>query len=93
MQVSCSCPVNLASDTLVHKLEVLGVKPIITSEVIRAVYEGPDRKLGEAIVEIYAHEADHDINVFYSKAEQKKSERRALRKAERAAWNAKLHGH
>lgn len=93
MRVSCGCPANMATDTLVERLQTLGLHPIVTSQVIRAVYEGPDRKLGEAIVEIFAHEADHDITVFYDKAEQKKSERRAARKAERAERNAKLHGH
>lgn len=93
MRVSCSCPKKLATDTLVDRLRALGLQPIITTEVIRAVYEGDNRGLGEAIVEIYAHEADHDITVFYDKDEQRRSERRALRKAERAAWNAKLHGH
>lgn len=93
MRVSCGVPANLASDTLVHKLQILGIEPVVTPSVIRAVYEGPDRTLGEAIVELYAHEVDHDITVYYDKAEQQKSARRAARKAERAAANAKLHGH
>lgn len=93
MRVSCACPAKLASDTLVDRLKVLGLQPIITSQVIRAVYEGPDKSIGEAIVEIYAHEADHDINVQYDKNEQRKIDRKVQRKAERAAWNAKLHGH
>lgn len=93
MRVSCSVPVDLSSATLVDRLTKLGIVPIQTSQVIRAVYEGSNRKLGEAIVEIFSHETDHDITVFYDQDEQRKSERRALRKAERAAWNARLHGH
>lgn len=93
MRVSCACPVDLASDTLIAKLETLGLKPIVTSQVIRAVYEGSDRRLGEAIVEIYAHEADHEINVQYDKDEQRREQRRFERRMERAQRNDKLHGH
>lgn len=63
MRVSCSCPAKLATSTLVDRLKVLGVQPIVTSQVIRAVYEGNDKNIGEAIVNIYAHEADHEITV------------------------------
>lgn len=93
VRVSCGVPKALATDDLVDRLKALGIEPIITSEVIRAVYQGPDRYLGEAIVEIYIHEADHDITVFYDKAEQNKSTRRAERKLKKAERNAKLHGH
>lgn len=93
MRVSCACPVNLASDTLVDRLKVLGLQPIITSRVIRAVYEGPDKSIGEAIVEIYACEAEHEINVQYDKDEQRKETRKAERRMERAKRNARLHGH
>lgn len=93
MRVSCACPADLASSTLVERIKTLGLQPIVTSLVVRTVYEGKDKALGEAIVEIYSHEADHDITVFYDKEEQQKSARKAARKAERAARNAKLHGH
>lgn len=93
MRVSCACPPALATSTLVERLKSLGFEPIVTSSVIRVVYEGPNRQLGEALVEIYAHEADHEITVFYDKEEQAKSERKALRKAQAADRNAKLHGH
>lgn len=93
MRVSCACPRKMATDTLVERLESLGIKPIVTNQVIRAVYEGTDKSLGEAIVEIYAHEADHEINVQYDKAEQQRETRKAMRKAEKAAWNARLHGY
>lgn len=93
MRVSCACPTDLASQGLVDELTALGINPIVTSQVIRAVYEGPDRKVGEAIVTLYEKEKDHDVTVFYDKAEQEKSARRAARKAERARRNAELHGH
>lgn len=93
MRVSAACPAQLASDTLVDKIRVLGIQPIITSQVIRAVYEGPDKSIGEAIVNMYAHEADHEINVQYGKEEQRKMERKLERKYLRAKQNAALHGH
>lgn len=93
MQVSCSVPVDLATPTLVSRLEALGVQPIITNQVIRAVYEGHDRFIGEVIVDIFSHEKEHEITVFYSKEEQNKSARRAMRKLAKAEKNARLHGH
>lgn len=93
MRVSCACPVELATSTLEDNLRALGLQPIVTTEVIRAVYEGPDRSLGEAIVELYAHEADHTITVSYTDAEAKRDLRKQARKEERALRNAKLHGH
>lgn len=89
MRVSCACPVDLASDVLVDSLKLIGVNPIITPCVIRAVYDGPNRELGEAIVEIYQHEADHEIEVQYTKSEQQRQERKAQRKADRANRNGR----
>lgn len=93
MRVSCAVPVDMATSTLVEKLRAMGITPIITPSVIRAVYEGPDRGLGEAIVELYAHEADHTITVSYSDDEARRDLRKQARKEERAIKNAKLHGH
>lgn len=93
MQVSCACPRELASEGLVEEIKALGIEPIVTSLVVRAVYEGHDKGLGEAIVELFCREADHEINVRLNKEEQAKANRKAARKAERAARNAKLHGH
>lgn len=93
MRVSCSCPTNLASDTLAERISALGIQPIITPQVVRAVYEGPNKSIGEAIVRMYACEDDHEINVQYDKEEQRKIERRLERKYLRAKQNAALHGH
>lgn len=93
MRVSCGCPAATASEGLVDEIKQLGLTPIVTSQVVRAVYEGHNRGTGEAIVQLYEKEIDHDITVFYDKDEQEKSARRAARKAARAAKNAKLHGH
>lgn len=93
MRVSCACPVELASEGLVAEIEALGLQPIVTSLVVRAVYEGHDHKLGTAIVEMFSKEAGHEINVQYDKEEQRKADRKAARKAERARRNAKFHGH
>lgn len=93
MRVSACVPRELASDSLVEELESLGVPPIITSQVIRAVYDGPDKHIGEAIVELFCCEDGHDINVQHTTEEQRKIERKLARKYERAKRNAKLHGH
>lgn len=95
MRVSCGCPIDKArsAECLINWIEQVGLEPIVTATTIRCVYEGPNKALGEAIVEMFEMEVDHDITVFYDKAEQEKSARRAARKAERAERNAKLHGH
>ena len=95
MRVSCGCPIDKArsAEALINWIEQVGLEPIVTATTIRCVYEGSNRALGEAIVEMFEVEVDHDITVLYDKAEQDKSARRAARKAERAERNAKLHGH
>lgn len=93
MRVSCSAPLDSCSYTLVTRLEALGVQPIVTNVLVRAVYEGDDRTVGENIVDIFSHEHDHEITVYYSPEEQNKSARRAMRKRAKAEKNARLHGH
>lgn len=93
MRVSCACPADVATPTLVENLCKLGIQPIITSQVVRAVYEGPSKNIGEAIVTMFSHEADHSINVQYTEEEKRRIDRKIARKYERAKRNAKLHGH
>lgn len=92
MRVSCSCPVDAASHDLIEEIESLGLTPIVTTSVVRVVYEGDNVALGEAVVHLFNREVDHDIVAEYGKSERK-AERKAIRKAERAAYNARLHGH
>lgn len=93
MRVSCSAPLDTCSQTLYKELEALGVQPIVTNILVRAVYEGDDRYIGEGIVELFSYERDHEITVYYSPEEQNKSARRAMRKRAKAEKNARLHGH
>lgn len=93
MRVSCACPLELASDSLVEEIKLLGLQPIVTNIVVRAVYEGPDKGIAEAVVELFSREAGHEITVLRDKDEQRKETRKAARKAERAKRNAKIHGH
>lgn len=93
MRVSCACPRELASDGLIEEIELLGITPIITTQVVRAVYEGPDKGTGEAIVELFSREAGHEVNVQYNQEEQRRAERKLERKYKRAKANARLHGH
>lgn len=94
MKVSCSCPVDAASHDLIEEVESLGLTPVVTTSVVRVVYEGDNVALGESIVRLFEREIDHEITADYgsSKAERR-AERKAVRKAERAAYNARLHGH
>lgn len=93
MRVSCGCPKDTATTGLEDWIRQVGLQPIVTNIIIRCVYEGDDRALGQAIVDKFSHEIDHDITVNYTEAEQTKSARRAARKLARAEKNAKLHGH
>lgn len=78
MRVSCACPKDLATASLEGWIRHVGLQPIITDKVIRCVYEGDDRTLGEAIVQMFEHERDHEITVFYSKEEEEASAKRAV---------------
>lgn len=89
MRVSCGAPKSTASKGLLPSIEALGIPPIVTSQTIRAVYEGSDQALGMQIVSIFEKEYNHDITVDYDEKERRK----ALRKVEKAARNAKVHGH
>lgn len=84
MRVSCSTPVDQASKDLAVKLAELGLKPIVTSQVVRVVYEGPSRVVGDTIVEIFQREADHEITVDYTAQEKKQIEKES-RKSRRKA--------
>lgn len=66
MRVSCRVPVKLASSTLVENLRELGVDPVVGAETIEVVHESPNRHLGDILIELFCHEADHEICVDYS---------------------------
>lgn len=66
MRVSCSCLVKGASENLVPNIRKMGLEPIITNQVIRVVYDGKDKSIGEAIVRLFADETDHDVYVHYA---------------------------
>lgn len=86
MRVSCSVPANMATSTLVPHIKTLGLEPIITSEVIRAVYEGNDVSIGEALIDMFSHEGDHHITADYRNTQEK----RTAKKAAKTAWKASL---
>ncbi len=66
MRVSCSAPKATASEGLIPSLEMLGITPIVTNLCIRAVYEGDDCAIGEAIVARFELESEHEMLVLYS---------------------------
>lgn len=63
MRVSCACPVETATPDLVDRIQNLGLQPIVTSIIIRAVYEGPDHALGKRVVELFSNEIGHTITI------------------------------
>lgn len=73
MKVVCKAPRKLISSTLISKLRKMEVPPIISEEMVEVTYQGQNHRLGEALVEVFAHEADHDIFVDYSDERGKES--------------------
>lgn len=61
VRISCSVPTDKASDGLLRRIRQLGIAPIVTPQVIRAVYQGPSRVVGETLMEIFELERDHEI--------------------------------
>lgn len=83
MRVSCEVPRDQCSATLLEDLKQLGIEPIITPSIVRAVYEGTSVQLGEAIVARFKLEHCHGIVSYYDKAEveaQKRTERKKRRR-------------
>lgn len=72
VRVSCGVPIDKASDQLVSKVKELGIQPIVTCAIIRAVYEGPDEALGRKIVELFKQEDTEDIYYDFGERRRKK---------------------
>lgn len=86
MRVSCSVPRRLATSTLEDNIRIIGLEPIVTPEIIRAVYEGDNVGLGEALIDMFSHQADHEITVDYRTTQEK----REGKKASRQPWHTYL---
>lgn len=78
MRVTCAAPRESANPELIDCIRDLGVEPIVTNKVIRAVYEGDNKKVGEAIVYLFADERDHEIYVDYEQKKLTAKEKRIL---------------
>lgn len=76
MRISCAAPRELVSDGLLAALKAWGIEPIITSTIIRVVYEGDDHKLGTKIVQRFMGEVNHDITVDYCDEHPNRNRRR-----------------
>lgn len=61
VRVTCAVSIDKATTKLADKIRELGVNPIITCAVVRAVYEGPDEALARKIVELFKQEDTSDI--------------------------------
>ena len=83
MRISCAVPREFCSQNLISKLEEMGLDPIITTQIVRVVYEGDDHRLGTQIVLMFENELDHDITVDYCDERESRREARQKRKKQR----------
>lgn len=63
MRVSCSSPIDEHSQNLIQRIELLGLKPIVTPILVRAIYDGCDKQLGKKLIDLFKHEANYDIYI------------------------------
>lgn len=63
IRTTCAVKANEASAELVQELKDLGINPIVTSQVVRGVYEGTDEAFAKKIVKVFQQEQNPDI--FY----------------------------
>lgn len=63
VRMSVAAPKSTASSQLVARIKSLGLEPIVTPTIIRAVYEGHDHRLADKLVNLFEHEKDHDIYI------------------------------
>lgn len=78
VRVSCGVAIGKASPELVNKIEDLGLQPIVTCVIIRAVYEGPDEALGRKIVGLFKREDTNDIYYDFGKGGRSDEETQLL---------------
>lgn len=72
VRVTCGVAKDKATASLIDELKKIGVKPIVTPYVIRAIYEGDSKALGQKIVELYSKEDTTDIYYDYGERGHKK---------------------
>lgn len=61
IRVSCAVEKSKCSADLFRHIQQLGLKPIVTTSIVRVVYEGNDKVVADALKEIYEHEIDPEI--------------------------------
>lgn len=61
MRLSCAADPRTAHPDFMAKLEALYSGFYASPTLVRAVYEGPDEKLGKAIIDLFEQQPDHDI--------------------------------
>lgn len=70
MKLTASVPTESASDEFVAKLKQTGCTLIITTQVVRVVYEGTRVKFGKKLLKLFEAQPHHEITVFYDKGEK-----------------------
>lgn len=63
MRISCGANVQTCRPTLERDIRILGLQPIVTCSVVRAVYEGDDQHIVDCLIEMFSSQPDHDITM------------------------------
>lgn len=63
MRISCAAPIATCRQTLTRDIKILGLQPIVTPLVVRAVYEGDDVNLVNTLLTLFDREVDHEITM------------------------------
>lgn len=72
MRVSCSVPREGSWIGLPEEIRGIGIEPIITSQVVRAVYEGHDARVGLALAGIFRTQPGSEVILDEDPKKEKK---------------------
>lgn len=61
MRVSCATNPATMHESLPHNLDILGVGYYASATLLRAVYEGPDEKIGNAVISLFEAQPEHEV--------------------------------
>lgn len=75
MKLSCSVPKDKCPQSLLDTLALMHVKPIITSQVVRVVYDGDNEALGDVLAFLFEQAGSTDMTVIKSVKGVKKHEK------------------
>lgn len=79
MRVDCEAPRNQRSERLIEDIKLLGVNPIVTDTVVRAVHEG-SVGVGVALIDRFKREPQYGFVADYEKNEQPENQGKKRKK-------------